>query len=164
MSIRHLFLPLLVAFAGAVSCDNLDIPDQGSEDTAGYVTVDQKEYCNLTSVTGKDSEWNQEWTFQDGENLRVKVSSWRCREEEHGHIGYYVTEVELELPDVVSIKFPLERTDGDNYISGNKGVSGAHLNSYKISDDGKSLEFDLSVTLYRDKDADIRVVWSGPVS
>ena len=164
MSIRHLFLPLLVAFAGAVSCSEEEPVELKDADPIGYVTVDLQEYCNLTSVTGKDSEGNQEWTFNDGENLCVKVSSWRCREEEHGHIGYYVTEVELELPDVVSIKFPLERTDGDNYISGNKGVSGAHLNSYKISDDGKSLEFDLSITLYREKDADIRVVWSGPVS
>ena len=164
MSIRHLFLPLLVAFAGAVSCSEEEPVELKDADPIGYVTVDLQEFCALTSVSGKDSERNQEWTFQDGENLRVKVSSWRCREEEHGHIGYYVTEVELELPDVVSIKFPLERTDGDNYISGNKGVSGAHLNSYKISDDGKSLEFDLSITLYREKDADIRVVWSGPVS
>ena len=87
MSIRHLFLPLLVAFAGAVSCDSRDIPDPGDESPAGYITVDQKEYCTLTSVKGKDSEGNQEWSFNDGENLRVKVSSWRCRKEEHGHIG-----------------------------------------------------------------------------
>ena len=164
MRTGHLFLSLFVAFAGAVSCSEEEPVELKDADPIGYVTVDLQEFCSLTSVTGKDSEGNQEWTFQDGENLRVKVSSWRCREEEHGHIGYYVTEVELELPDVVSIKFPLERTDGDNYISGNKGVSGAHLNSYKISDDGKSLEFDLSITLYREKDADIRVVWSGPVS
>ena len=164
MRTRHFFLPLLVAFAGAVSCDALDPLDPEDENPSGYITVSQKEYCTLSSVTGTDSEGNQEWTFQDGEKTRVKIASWRCREEEHGHIGYYVTEVELDLPDVVSIKFPLERTDGDDYISGNKGVSGAHLNGYRISDDGKSLEFDLSITLYRDEDADIRIVYSGPVS
>ena len=159
-----LFISFLATFACSFSCDSQDIYDQQEEEPLGYITVDLKDYCTLTSVSGKDSEGNQEWVFQDGEETRVKVSSWRCREEEHGHIGYYVTEVELELPDVVSIKFPLERTDGDNYISGHKGVSGAHLNSYRISDDGKSLEFDLSITLYRETDGDIRVVYSGPVS
>ena len=164
MGTRHLFVAFLVAVAGLFSCSGLESadPEETTEDPVGYVTVDLAEFCTLTSVSGKDSEGNQEWTFQDGKDVRAKVSSWRCREEE-GHIGYYVTKVELNLPDVATFAFPLERTEGDYYISGNKSVSGAHLNKYRISEDGKFLEFDLSITLYRETKGDIRIVWAGPI-
>ena len=153
-----------VAVSGLVSCSFFEAEDsEEEEETVGYISVDLKEYCGLTAVSGKDSEGNQEWIFQEGDEPRAKVSSWRCREEEQGHIGYYVTKVELNIPDVATFAFPLERSEGDYYISGNKSVSGAHLNKYRISDDGKFLEFDLSITLYRETKGDIRIVWSGPI-
>lgn len=168
MNTRRLFAPFIVALAGFAaaacfaSCSFFEAEDPEEEETAGYITVDLKEYCGLTAVSGKDSEGNQEWIFREGDEPRAKVSSWRCREEE-GHIGYYVTRVELNLPDVATFAFPLERTEGDYYISSNKSVAGAHLNSYRISDDGKHLDFDLSITLYRETKGDIRIVWSGPI-
>lgn len=44
----------------------------------------------------------------------------------------------------------------DNYLSGNKSVSGVRLNHYKLSDDGRHLEIDLSIILYRETKGDIR--------
>jgi len=162
MRAGQLFLIIISALTSLVSCDLLETNDL--EETAGHVTIDKEKVSVLTSVSGKDSDGNQKWIFKDGEDARVKVASWRCRDEGHGHIGYYVTEVELDIPDVISMRIPLERQDGDYYISGNKSVSGAHLNQYRISEDGGYLEFDLSITLYRETDGDIRVIWSGPVS
>ena len=50
-----------------------------------------------------------------------------------------------------TMQIPLEeRTEGENYLSGNKSVSGVRLNHYKLSDDGRYLEIDLSITLYRE--------------
>ena len=55
----------------------------------------------------------------------------------------------------------VERTEGDNYLSSNKSVSGVRLNHYKLSDDGRHLEIDLSITLYRETKGDIRVLYKG---
>lgn len=41
-------------------------------------------------------------------------------------------------------------------MSGNKSVSGVRLNHYKLSDDGRHLEIDLSIILYRETKGDIR--------
>lgn len=38
------------------------------------------------------------------------------------------------------------------------------VDARNMIDEGKSLEFDLSITLYKETDGDIRVVYSGPVS
>jgi len=55
------------------------------------------------------------------------------------------------------MQIPLEeRTEGENYLSGNKSVSGVRLNHYKLSDDGRYLEIDLSIILYRETKGDIR--------
>ncbi len=175
MRIRPLFLPFVLVLAGLFSCDGtlLDLPqteDPASDDPdsalttapGGYITVDKEKYCSLSSVRGADSEGNQKWEFLDGKDVRAKVSSWRCRCRERDHIGYHVSEVVLDLPGVSSMSIPLQRTEGDDYISGNKSVSGAHLNRYTISEDGKYLEFDISITLYRETKGDIRIVYSGP--
>ncbi len=61
-----------------------------------------------------------------------------------------------------TMQIPLEeRTEGENYLSGNKSVSGVRLNHYKLSDDGSYLEIDLSITLYRETKGDIRVLYKG---
>lgn len=66
------------------------------------------------------------------------------------------------LPSIATMQIPLEeRTEGDNYLSGNKSVSGVRLNHYKLSDDGRHLEIDLSITLYRETKGDIRVLYKG---
>jgi len=134
-------------------------------DTApwGFVEVDREKVCSLSAVTGGDSEGNQKWEFKDGDDVRVQVSSWRCRCGTRDHIGYHVTRVELDIPGVSSMSIPLERTTGDDYISGNKSVAGAHLNRYEISDNGKYLVFDITITLYRETDGDIRILYAGPV-
>ena len=78
MSTRHLFLPFLIALAGIVSCNQL-LPDDQQGTPRGYVTVDKQHYCNLTNVKGKDFEGSQKWVFNDGDDIRVKMSGWRCR-------------------------------------------------------------------------------------
>lgn len=50
---------------------------------------------------------------------------------------------------------------GQQCLSGNKSVSGVRLNHYKLSDDGRYLEIDLSITLYRETKGDIRVLYKG---
>ena len=61
-----------------------------------------------------------------------------------------------------TMQIPLEeRTEGENYLSGNKSVSGVRLNHYKLSDDGRHLEIDLSITMYRETKGDIRVLYKG---
>lgn len=159
MSTRHLFLPFLIALAGIVSCNQL-LPDDQQGTPRGYVTVDKQHYCNLTNVKGKDFEGNQKWVFYDGNDIRVKMSGWRCRCGAPGHISFNVSLVELDLPGVATMYIPLERTEGDHYVSGNKSVAGAHLNHYHVSKDGRFLEFDLSITLYRETKGDIRIFYS----
>lgn len=73
MSTRHLFLPFLIALAGIVSCNQL-LPDDQQGTPRGYVTVDKQHYCNLTNVKGKDFEGSQKWVFNDGDDIRVKMS------------------------------------------------------------------------------------------
>lgn len=133
-------------------------------DSWGNITVDNNKYCNLTGVLGTDSEGSQKWMFHDGDDIRVRVSSWRCRCETRDHIGYHVSNVKLDLPGVATMDIPLERSEGDDYLSGNKSVLGAHLNKYRISEDGKYLEFDISITLYRETNGDIRIFYAGPIS
>ena len=68
----------------------------------------------------------------------------------------------MRRPMRSTMRIPLEeRTEGDNYLSGNKSVSGVRLNHYKLSDDGRHLEIDLSITLYRETKGDIRVLYKG---
>ncbi len=162
MSTRHLFLPFLIALAGIVSCNQL-LPDDQQGTPRGYVTVDKQHYCNLTNVKGKDFEGNQKWVFYDGDDIRVKMSGWRCRCGAPGHISFNVSLVELDLPGIATMYIPLERTEGDHYVSGNKSVTGAHLNHYHVSKDGRFLEFDLSITLYRETKGDIRIFYFGPI-
>ncbi len=110
MSTRHLFLPFLIALAGIVSCNQL-LPDDQQGTPRGYVTVDKQHYCNLTNVKGKDFEGNQKWVFYDGNDIRVKMSGWRCRCGAPGHISFNVSLVELDLPGVATMYIPLERTE-----------------------------------------------------
>ena len=162
MSTRHSFLPFLIALAGIVSCNQL-LPDDQQGTPRGYVTVDKQHYCNLTNVKGKDFEGSQKWVFYDGNDIRVKMSGWRCRCGAPGHISFNVSLVELDLPGVATMYIPLERTEGDHYVSGNKSVTGAHLNHYHVSKDGRFLEFDLSITLYRETKGDISIFYFGPI-
>ena len=90
MSTRHLFLPFLIALAGIVSCNQL-LPDDQQGTPRGYVTVDKQHYCNLTNVKGKDFEGSQKWVFNDGDDIRVKMSGWRCRCGEPSHISFNVS-------------------------------------------------------------------------
>ena len=129
---------------------------------AGEITVDLKPVCDLVSVKGKDVDGEQYWEFSDGNDIVVRVKSWRCRCVTLDHIGYHVSHVRLCIPGY-DMDIPLERTVGDDYISGNKSVAGAHLNKYLISENGTWLDFDLSITLYRETGGDIRIVYSGPV-
>ena len=129
---------------------------------AGEVTVDKKPVCNLANVKGKDAEGEQYWDFSDGQDVVVRVKSWRCRCVTLDHIGYHVSYVHLGIPGY-DMGIPLERTVGDDYISGNKSVAGAHLNKYQISENGTWLDFDLSITLYQETGGDIRIVYTGPV-
>ena len=128
----------------------------------GQVTVDKNPVCDLLYVKGENAEGNQHWEFSSRDGIRVRVDSWRCRCITLDHIGSHVSLVELDIPDCPQ-SIPLSRTTGDDYISGNKGVAGAHLNRYSITEDGKHLDFDLSITLYRETKGDIRIVYSGPI-
>ena len=91
------------------------------------------------------------------------MESWRCRCQTPGHIGYHVTVLDLDIPGHLSMHIPLERENGDYYISSNKSVAQAHLNCYRISEENNYLEFDMSVTLYRETGGDIRVFYAGPI-
>ena len=135
------------------------------EDTApwGFVTIDQKKACSLATVTGADSEGFEKFDFKEGDEVRVHMESWRCRDNTPGHIGYHVTVLDLDIPGHLSMHIPLERDYGDYYISGNKSVAQAHLNCYRISQENNYLEFDMSVTLYRETGGDIRVFYAGPI-
>lgn len=157
MSTRHLFLPFLVALAGFVSCDEFQ-PDAA----VGSVTVDNEYFCALTSAIGGESEGNQKWAFYDEGKIRVNVSGYRCRCKDTGHIPFHLSVIDIDLPGIATMQIPLEeRTEGENYLSGNKSVSGVRLNHYKLSDDGSYLEIDLSITLYRETKGDIRVLYKG---
>lgn len=151
MSTRHLFLPFLVALAGFVSCDEIQ-PDVA----VGCVTVDKEQFCALTSVIGGETEGNHKWAFYDDGKVRVNVSGYKCRCDDAGHIPFTLNFIDIDLPGIATMQIPLEeRTEGDNYLSGNKSVSGVRLNHYKLSDDGRHLEIDLSITLYRETKGDI---------
>ena len=157
MSTRHLFLPFLIALAGFVSCDEFQ-PDAA----VGSVTVDNEYFCALTSAVGGESDGNQKWAFYDEEKVRVNVSLYRCRCKDTGHIPFHLSVIDIDLPGIATMQIPLEeRTEGENYLSGNKSVSGVRLNHYKLSDDGRYLEIDLSITLYRETKGDIRVLYKG---
>lgn len=157
MSTRHLFLPFLVALAGFVSCDEFK-----PEVAVGCVTVDKEHFCALTSAIGGESEGNQKWAFYDEGKVRVNVSGYRCRCKDTGHIPFHLSVIDIDLPGIATMQIPLEeRTEGENYLSGNKSVSGVRLNHYKLSDDGSYLEIDLSITLYRETKGDIRVLYKG---
>lgn len=135
------------------------------EDTApwGFVTIDQQKVCSLATVTGADSEGFEKWDFKEGDEVRVHMESWRCRCQTLEHIGYHVTVLDLDIPGHLSMHIPLERENGDYYISSNKSVAQAHLDCYRISEENNYLEFDMSVTLYRETGGDIRVFYAGPV-
>lgn len=157
MSTRHLFLPFLVALAGFVSCDEFK-----PEVAVDCVTVDNEYFCALTSAICGESEGNQKWAFYDEGKVRVNVSGYRCRCKDTGHIPFHLSVIDIDLPGIATMQIPLEeRTEGENYLSGNKSVSGVRLNHYKLSDDGSYLEIDLSITLYRETKGDIRVLYKG---
>lgn len=157
MSTRLLFLPFLIALAGFVSCDEIQ-PDVA----VGCVTVDKEQFCALTSVIGGETDGNQKWAFYDEGKVRVNVSGYRCRCKDTGHIPFTLNFIDIDLPGIATMQIPLEeRTEGDNYLSGNKSVSGVRLNHYKLSDDGRYLEIELSITLYRETKGDIRVLYKG---
>ena len=157
MSTRHLFLPFLIALAGFVSCDEIQ-PDVA----VGCVTVDKEQFCALTSVIGGETEGNHKWAFYDDGKVRVNVSGYKCRCGDAWHIPFHLSVIDIDLPSIATMQIPLEeRTEGDNYLSGNKSVSGVRLNHYKLSDDGRHLEIDLSITLYRETKGDIQVLYKG---
>ena len=157
MSTRLLFLPFLIALAGFVSCDEIQ-PDVA----VGCVTVDKEQFCALTSVVGGETEGNHKWAFYDDGKVRVNVTGYRCRCKDTGHIPFHLSVIDIDLPGIATMQIPLEeRTEGENYLSGNKSVSGVRLNHYKLSDDGRHLEIDLSITLYRETKGDIRVLYKG---
>ena len=157
MSTRLLFLPFLIALAGFVSCDEIQ-PDVA----VGCVTVDKEQFCALTSVIGGETEGNHKWAFYDDGKVRVNVTGYRCRCKDTGHIPFHLSVIDIDLPGIATMQIPLEeRTEGENYLSGNKSVSGVRLNHYKLSDDGRYLEIDLSITLYRETKGDIRVLYKG---
>lgn len=157
MSTRLLFLPFLIALAGFVSCDEIQ-PDVA----VGCVTVDKEQFCALTSVIGGETEGNHKWAFYDDGKVRVNVYGYKCRCDDAGHIPFTLTFIDIDIPSIATMQIPLEeRTEGDNYLSGNKSVSGVRLNHYKLSDDGRHLEIDLSITLYRETKGDIRVLYKG---
>ncbi len=78
------------------------------------------------------------------------------------HIPFTLNFIDIDLPSIATMQIPLvERIEGNNYLSSNKSVSGVRLNHYKLSDDGRHLEIDLSITLYRETKGDIRVLYKG---
>ena len=157
MSTRLLFLPFLIALAGFVSCDEIQ-----PEVAVGCVTVDNEYFCALTSAIGGETDGNQKWAFYDEGKVRVNVTGYRCRCKDTGHIPFHLSVIDIDLPGIATMQIPLEeRTEGENYLSGNKSVSGVRLNHYKLSDDGSYLEIDLSITLYRETKGDIRVLYKG---
>lgn len=166
---RFLHFASVLSMMLAVSCTGLFegslLTPAGSLGAApGYVSVALDPVCTLTSATGGDcADELQRWEFRSEEDVRVRMTSWRCREDSRHHIGYHLTLVELDVPGLGELHIPLTRTEGDDYISGNKGVAGAHLNDYRITDGGTHLDFDLSVDMYLESAGDIHIVFSGPV-
>lgn len=130
----------------------------------GYVTIDNKKVCTLTSVIGGESEGIEKWDFLEGDEVRVHMDSWRCRCETLDHIGYHVSLIDFDIPGYTNLYVPLQREYGDYYLSGNKAVSQAHLNNYQFSVADNHLEFDMTITLYQETDGDIRVFYAGPIT
>lgn len=163
MNTRHLFLPLLICVAGFVSCEGW-LPE--NETPTGLITVDKQFYCTLNKLEGDETDGNQKWVFYDGEKMRVTVTGYRCRCEDPSHIPFTLGKIQIDLPDVATMMdIPLERKEGDHYISGNKSVSEVVLNKYEVAKDGELLKFDLSITLSRETKGDIRVQYfKGPIS
>ena len=130
----------------------------------GFVTIDNEKVCSLTSVTGGDSEGIEKWIFMEGDEVRAFMSSWRCRCVTLDHIGYHVSLIDFSIPGATDLYIPLERQYGDYYLSGNKAVSQAHLDCYRISQENNYLEFDMTITLYQETDGDIRIFYAGPIT
>ena len=130
----------------------------------GYVTIDNKKVCTLTSVVGGESEGVEKWDFMEGDEVRVHMDSWRCRCETLDHIGYHVSLIDFDIPGYTNLYVPLQREYGDYYLSGNKAVSQAHLNRYQFSEEENHLEFDMTITLYQETDGDIRIYYAGPIN
>lgn len=162
MSTRHLFLSLLICVAGFVSCEGW-LPE--NETPTGLITVDKQFYCTLNKLEGNETDGNQKWVFYDGEKMRVTVTGYRCRCDDPSHIPFKLEKIQIDLPDVApTMDIPLERKEGDHYISGNKSVSEVVLNKYEVAKDGELLKFDLTITLYRETKGDIRVQYfKGPI-
>lgn len=134
----------------------------GSRLAVGCVTVDNEYFCALTSAIGGETDGNQKWAFYDEGKVRVNVTGYRCRCKDTGHIPFHLSVIDIDIPGIATMQIPLEeRTEGENYLSGNKSVSGVRLNHYTLSDDGSYLEIDLSITLYRETKGDIRVLYKG---
>jgi len=130
----------------------------------GYIAVDLRKVCPLTAaLRGFGTSTTQFMTFFDGKDMRVRMSSVSCDCTSRHEISYHLTEVDLEIPGVSSLRIPLKYVSDDNYESTNKNVASVHLNKYRISTDGTHLDFDLSITLYQETGGDIRIVYSGPV-
>lgn len=162
MNTRHLFLPLLICLVGSVSCEGW-LPEDVK--TTGTITVDKKFYCTLNKLEGAESDGKLKWGFFEGEDMRVSVQGYVCRDNDPTHLHFHMELIKLELPDVAtSMEIPLEGRKGDRYLSGNKSVSEVVLNKYEVSKDGELLKFDLTITLYRETKGDIRVQYfKGPI-
>ena len=162
MSTRHLFLSLLICVAGFVSCEGW-LPE--NETPTGLITVDKKFYCTLNKLEGAESDGKLKWGFFEGEDMRVSVQGYVCRDNDPTHLHFHMELIKLELPDVAtSMEIPLEGRKGDRYLSGNKSVSEVVLNKYEVAKDGELLKFDLSITLSREIKGDIRVQYfKGPI-
>ena len=130
----------------------------------GSISIDKEPMYRLATVSGGESgEGEIKWDFFDGDRVHVLVSGYRCRCQTLDHIGFHLTRVDLKIPRFLMMEIPLERRMGDEYISKNEQVAGVHLNRYGLSENGTHLEFDLSITLSRETQGDIRIVYSGPV-
>ena len=112
---------------------------------------------NGTAVLGLGNIGALAWKPVMEGKVRVNVTGYRCRCKDTGHIPFHLSVIDIDLPSIATMQIPLEeRTEGENYLSGNKSVSGVRLNHYKLSDDGRYLEIDLSIILYRETKGDIR--------
>ena len=136
-----------------------------SPDTRYLHKTNNEQFCALTSVIGGESESNQKWAFYDEGKVRVNVSGYKCRCDDAGHIPFTLTFIDIDIPSIATMQILLvERTEGDNYLNSNKSVCRVRQNHYKLSDDGRHLEIDLPITLYRETKGDIRVLYKGPVT
>ena len=95
---RFDFLPFLVDLAGFVSCDEIQ-PDVA----VGCVTVDNEQFCALTSAIGNESEGNQKWALYDEGKVRVNVSGYKCRCGDAGHIPFTLTFIDIDLPGIATM-------------------------------------------------------------